>query len=353
MARMLQLRMRMQHTRGFRMSFAHLTAGLRAGLIGAATLAISSVASAQTQWIMASGYPENNFMTQNLRQWVADVEKGSAGKLKITLHTNDTLIKLDSIKSAVQKGQIQGGEIRLGVYGNEDPMYVLDGVPFLASTYDEAWKLMEFQHPYFRNIMQKSGMRITGYQIWPSQGFYTKVPVNTVDDFKGKKIRIYSTATQRMASLLGFQATILPFAEIPQAFSSGLIEALFTSAQTGSDIQAWDNTKYFTNVGAILSKNAIVFNEKAYSRLPGDVQKVVEKASDDFTKRSWKMSSAAAEEKTALLKKNGMVISEAPPPVIAAMKKVGEQMAQEWKNAASGDSAAVLNLYMASQAKTN
>lgn len=322
--------------------------------IGAAlALALSTAASAQTSWIMASGYPENNFMTQNLRQWVGDVEKASAGKLKITLHTNDTLIKLDSIKTAVQRGQIQGGEIRLGVYGNEDSMYILDGVPFLASTYDEAWKLMEYQHPYFRNVLAKGGMRITGYQIWPSQGFYTKTPVATVDDFKGKKIRIYSTATQRMASLLGFQATILPFAEIPQAFSSGLIEALFTSAQTGSDIQAWDNTKYFTNVGAILSKNALVFNEKAYAKLSPELQKVVEKASDDFTKRSWALSKAAHEDKMAVLKKNGMTVSEAPPAVVGAMKKVGEQMAQEWKNAAGADSVAVLNLYMASQSKTN
>lgn len=336
------------------MSFAFRRTGMIAGLIGAlATLAFAGSAAAQTQWIMASGYPENNFMTQNLRQWVADVEKSTAGKLKITLHTNDSLIKLDSIKAAVQRGQIQGGEIRLGVYGNEDPMYILEGVPFIASTYDEAWKLMEYQHPYFSNVFEKAGMKITGYQVWPSQGFYTKTPVSSVEDFKGKKIRIYSTATQRMASLLGFQATILPFAEIPQAFSTGLIEALFTSAQTGTDIQAWDNTKYFTNVGAILSKNALIFNGRAFSRLSPDLQKAVTTASEAYTKRSWEMSQRAHEEKAAILKKNGMTVSEAPPTLVAAMKKVGEQMAQEWKGSASADAIAVLTLYQSASAKTN
>lgn len=336
------------------MSFEFPTTTLKAALFAAgATLALSTTAMAQTAWIMASGYPENNFMTQNLREWVKDVEKGTAGKLKITLHTNDSLIKLDSIKSAVQRGQIQGGEIRLGVYGNEDPMYILDGTPFLASTYDEAWKLMEYQHPYFQSIMDKAGMVISGYQVWPSQGFYTKTPVATVDDFKGKKIRIYSTATQRMASLLGFNATILPFAEIPQAFSTGLIESLFTSAQTGTDIQAWDNTKYFTNVGAILSKNALIINKRAYTRLSPAEQKVVDTASAAYTKRSWELSKAAHEEKAAILKKNGMTVSEAPPAVIDAMKKVGAQMTQEWKATANPDAIAVVNLYAAAQAKTN
>jgi TRAP-type C4-dicarboxylate transport system substrate-binding protein len=317
-----------------------------------ATLALSTGAAAQTSWIMASGYPENNFMTQNLRKWAEDVEKGSGGKLKITLHTNDSLIKLDSIKSAVQRNQVQGGEIRLGVYGNEDPMFILDGVPFVASTYDDAWKLMEAQQPYFKALFDKAGMVIGGYQVWPSQGFYTKTPVKTVDDFKGKKIRIYSTATQRMASLLGFNATILPFAEIPQAFSTGLIEALFTSAQTGVDIQAWDNTRNFTNVGAILSKNALIFSKRAFTALPADQQKVVLDASDAFTKRSWELSKGAHEAQSATLAKNGMTVAEAPPGVVDAMKKVGAQMAGEWKATASPEAVAVLDKYMAG-AKTN
>jgi TRAP-type transport system periplasmic protein len=335
------------------MSFITKASAWKAAIAGVATsLALMGTAVAQTQWVMASGYPENNFMTQNLRKWVEDVEKGTNGKLKITLHTNDSLIKLDSIKSAVQRGQVQGGEIRLGVYGNEDPMYILDGVPFLASTYEEAWKLMMAQDPYFKSLFDKAGMVITGYQVWPSQGFFTKFQVKSVDDFKGKKIRIYSTATQRMATLLGFNATILPFAEIPQAFSTGLIEALFTSAQTGTDIQAWDNTKYFTDVGAILSKNGLIFNKRAFSALSPADQKVVTDASAAYTKRSWEMSKAAGDEKAAVLKKNGMVVEGGPPAVIAAMKKVGVTMADEWKATASPAAVAILNSYMAGQ-KTN
>jgi TRAP-type C4-dicarboxylate transport system substrate-binding protein len=338
---------------GIVMSLISKFSALKATVLAAgASLALAGTAAAQTQWIMASGYPENNFLTQNLRKWVEDVEKGTSGKLKITLHTNDSLIKLDSIKSAVQRGQVQGGEIRLGVYGNEDPMFILDGVPFVASTYEEAWKLMELQDPYFKGLFDKAGMVITGYQVWPSQGFYTKTPVNSVEDFKGKKIRIYSTATQRMATLLGFNATILPFAEIPQAFSTGLIEALFTSAQTGVDIQAWDNTKYFTDVGAILSKNALIFNKRAFAALPAAEQKVVTDAAAAYTKRSWEMSKMAGDEKAAVLKKNGMTVTGGPPAVLAAMKKVGVQMADEWKATASPAAIAVLTAYMSGQ-KTN
>ena len=221
---------------------------------------------------MASGYADANFHTRNIRAFIDDVEKGTDGALEITLNSNDTLIKLDAIKRAVQAGQIPIGEIRLGVYGNEDPMYILAGLPFIAPDYATAWLLKDLQKPYFDAQFEKNGMKILYYAPWPGQGFYTKFPVNETADFKGKNLRIYSTATRKMGEMLGFNATLLPFAEIPQAFSTGLIEALFTSPQTGIDIQAWDNTSNFTYAGAILSKSCVVVNLKAWNRLDADTR---------------------------------------------------------------------------------
>ncbi|MEM6944781.1 MAG: TRAP transporter substrate-binding protein DctP, partial [Pseudomonadota bacterium] len=234
--------------------------------IGAfAALALwANVAAAQT-WIMASGYPEDNFHTKNIRLFIEDIAANS--DLEIELQSNDTLIKLDAIRTAVQRGQVPIGEIRLGVYGNEDPMFILAGLPFIASTYAEAWLLKDLQREYFNAKFAEIGLRVLYYSPWPGQGFYTQSAVGGLGDFDGKKLRIYSTATQKMGELLGFQATILPFAEIPQAFSTGLIEALFTSPQTGIDVQAWDNTSHFTYAGAIFSKNAVVVSEAMFQAL--------------------------------------------------------------------------------------
>ena len=320
-------------------------------LLGAtlALAALAGPASAATEWVMATGYPDSNFFTKNIKMFIDEVEKKSGGDLKITLHSNDTLIKHDNIKRAVQAGQIQIGEVRLGVYGNEDPMYILSGVPFVASTYDEAWTLKNEQKPYFDKLFSKNGMRVLYYGPWPGQGFYTKTPVATVDDFKGKKLRIYSTATQKMGEMLGFQATILPFAEVPQAFSTGLIEALFTSPQTGIDVQAWDNTKYFTMAGAIYSKNAVIVNERAWRQLPAPVQEAVGAAATAAEKRAWEMSAATTDEQMKILAGNGMTVQNAPAPIIAKMKEIGKVMVEDWKKTASPEAIAVLDAYYAKQ----
>ena len=315
-------------------------------LAAAVTVAGLSTAAAATSWTMVSGYPEESFLTKNIRQFIAEVEKETKGELKIDLRSNDTLIKHDAIKRAVQAGQVPIGEIRLGVYGNESPMYILDSLPNIAANYEEATLLMEAGKPFFDKLFGKNGMRIITYVAWPGQGFYTKTPASTPADFKGKKLRIYSAATQKMGDMLGFQSTILPFAEVPQAFSTGLIEALFTSAQTGTDTQAWDNVKYFTYSGTMHNKNAIIVNERAFRALGKDIQKVVLDAGERATKRGWEMSKKANDEKIETLKANGMVVTEASPAIQEALQKVGKTMMQEWSNTAAPEERAVLEAYL-------
>jgi TRAP-type transport system periplasmic protein len=307
--------------------------------------AAATTAAAETKWIMASGYADSNFMTQNIRAFIDDVNAATNGALDITLHSNGALIKLDGIRRAVQTDQIQIGEIRLGSYSNEDPMYNLAGLPFVAGDYESAWKLMQAQRPYFDVLFDRLGFKALAYQPWPGQGFYTKFPVTGLDDFKGAKLRIYSKATQDMGNALGFEATILPFAEIPQAFATGLIDALFTSPQTGIDIQAWDNTDHFTAVGAIYTKNAIIVNKDAFEALSPEVQAAVVAAGEAATRRGWEMSEAVYAEQLDILAQNGMTVTQAPDEVIARLREIGATMMEQWRTTASPEAIAVLEAY--------
>lgn len=313
-------------------------------------LAIGMSASAATTWIMASGYPEDNFLTQNIRTFIDEVDKESKGRLKIDLRSSDTLIKLDAVKRAVQVGQVPIGEIRMGVYGNEGPMYILDSLPNIAKDYNEAMLLTEAQKPFFNSLFAKNGMRIITYVAWPGQGFYTKGPVSIPADFKGKKLRIYSPATQKMGELLGFQPVTLPFSEITQAFASGLIESLFTSAQTGTDTQAWENTKYFTYTGTMHNKNAIIVSERAFRALEGDLQKILLEAGERATQRGWELSKKANKEKLDTLRSHGMAVTDASPAIQDAMQKVGETMMEDWRKAASPEERQVLDAYVKARA---
>jgi TRAP-type transport system periplasmic protein len=113
----------------------------------AGLLAVSGFVSAQTKWDLPAAYPATNFHTVNMTQFAADVDKATAGKLKITVHANASLFKAPEIKRAVQGGQAQLGEILLVNFQNEWQPFGADGLPFLADSYDESMKLYKAQKP--------------------------------------------------------------------------------------------------------------------------------------------------------------------------------------------------------------
>jgi len=118
-----------------------------------------------------------------------------------------------------------------------------------------------------------------------------------------------------MGEMLGFDATILPFAEIPQAFSTGLIEALFTSPQTGIDIQAWDNTSNFTYAGDIFSKNAVIVSEKYFAALSPEDQAGILAAAAKAELRAWEMSAQTTAAHIKVPTDNGMPAAKPPEEV--------------------------------------
>lgn len=81
-----------------------------AAALGAVTSLSITQASAQTKWDLPTAYPASNFHTENLNQFVADVDRATGGKLKIQVHPNASLFKAPEIKRAVQGGQAQAGK---------------------------------------------------------------------------------------------------------------------------------------------------------------------------------------------------------------------------------------------------
>src|SRR3546814_18664573 len=78
-----------------------------------------------------------------------------------------------------------------------------------------------------------------------------------------------------MAGLRGSIATIGEAAEIPQAFSTGVVDAMVTSGATGLRTKAWDFSTSYSDLTAWLPKNMIFVNKRA-SRGAPDAQRVAE-----------------------------------------------------------------------------
>jgi TRAP-type C4-dicarboxylate transport system substrate-binding protein len=287
-------------------------------------------ASAQTKWDLATAYPATNFHTENVNQFAADIDKASAGKLKITVHANAALFKAPEIKRAVQGGQAQAGEILLVNYQNEWPLFGADGLPFLADSYDGAMKLYKAQKPLLEKKLAEQGMLLLYSVPWPPQGIYTKKPLSSAADLKGIKWRAYSPATSRIAELVGAQPVTVQAAEVSQAFATGVVESMMSSGSTGWDAKLHEHVKYWYDTQAWLPKNAILVNKAAFDALDAPTKAAVQKAAADAETRGWAASQKANGETLEKLKGGGMQILPPPPALKADMKKVGDTLLKEW-----------------------
>ena len=300
---------------------------------------------AQTKWDLPAAYPANNFHTENLTQFAADVDKATAGKLKITVHANASLFKAPEIKRAVQGGQAQIGEILLVNYQNEWQIFGADGLPFLADSYDGSMKLYQAQKPALEKKLGEQGMMLLYAVAWPPQGIYVKKPIASAADLKGVKWRAYSPATARIAELVGAQPVTVQAAELSQAMATGVVESYMSSGATGYDTKTYEHIKYFVDTQAWLPKNAVIVNKSAFDALDKPTQAAVLKAGADAEARGWTISKAKNTEYLELLKKNGMTIAPPTPQLKADLKKVGDTMLKEWLDKAGPEGQAIVDTF--------
>jgi len=318
---------------------------LRTLLVTLATAALAPTVAAQVKWDLPTAYPATNFHTENIQQFAADIDRATGGKLKITVHPNASLFKAPEIKRAVQGGQVQAGEILLVNFENEDPIYGLDGVPFLATSYSASFKLYRASKKALEARLAKQGMKLLYTVPWPPQGIFTKRTLSSAADMKGLKWRAYSPATSKIAELVGAQPVTVQAAEVSQALATGVIDSMMTSGATGYDSKTYEHIKNFYDTQAWIPKNAVIVSQQAFDALDKPTQAAVLKAAADAEARGWKISEEKNGWYLAQLKDKGMAILAPSEQLTADLRKVGNYMLAEWQRKAGEDGRRVIEAY--------
>lgn len=314
-----------------------------AAVIAMSGLAIS--AQAQTKWNLPAAYPATNYHTENLIWFAEEVKKATGGKLEITVHPGASLFKAPEIKRAVATGQAQIGEVLISIHENEDPVFGLDTIPFLASSFEESRKLWEAQKPAIAKKLDSQGIMLLFSVPWGPQGIYAKKDINTVEDMKGLKMRAYNVGTTRIAELVGAQPVTIQAAELPQALATGTVNAFMTSGSTGYDSKVWETMSHWYDVQGWIPKNVTFVNKAAFNALPKDQQEAILTAAKAAEDRGWKLGPEKAQWYVNELKAKGMKVLPPGPELKAGLKKIGDQLTDDWIKKAGADGKAVVDAY--------
>lgn len=318
---------------------------LRRSLLAIAMLGGLTAAQAETVWDMPTAYPGTIFHTENIVKFAEEVRKGTGGELKIVVHPAGSLFKANEIKRAVQGGQAQIGEVIISSLANEDPIYGIDSIPFLATSYAQARKLSDLSQGAIAAKLARQGMKLLYTVPWPPQGLYTNGPIRSISDLRGLKMRAYNPATARIAELVSAQGMTIQSAEFGQALATGVVNSYITSAATGYDMKAWENSKYFYDTQAWLPKNMVFVSQKAFDALSPANRQAVLKAADAAAERGWKVSQEQAKWYVEQLAAHGMKVSAPSPELATGLKEVGDKMVAEWLSKAGADGKRIIEAF--------
>ena len=315
------------------------------GLALSLALGLASPAAAQTKWNLPAAYPADNYHSENLGFFAKEVEKETGGKLQITVHPGASLFKAPEIKRAVATGQAQMGEVLISIHENEDPIFGLDTIPFLASSYADVKKLYEARKAAMAAKLDSQGIMLLYAVPWGPQGLYAKKDINSIDDLKGLKMRAYNVGTTRTAELAGAQGVTIQAAELPQALATGTVNAFMTSGATGYDSKVWETMTHYYDCKAWVPNNVILINKAAFAGLDKPTQDGVLKAAAAAEARGWKIAEEKAGWYVAQLKAKGMKVEQPSPTLMAGLKKIGDQLTADWIAKAGPTGKAVVDAY--------
>jgi TRAP-type C4-dicarboxylate transport system substrate-binding protein len=318
---------------------------IKAFALAACVTAFAAPVMAQTKWNLPAAYPADNPHSVNLIAFAKDVADATGNKLQITVHPAASLFKAPEIKRAVSTGQAQIGEVLISLHENEDPLFGIDVVPFLATSYPASKKLWLASKPAIEKKLASQGLMLLFAVPWGPQGIYAKKDLNTVEDMKGLKWRAYNVGTARIADLVGAQPVTIQAAELPQALATGVVNSFMSSGATGYDSKVWETLTHFYDTRAWIPRNVTFVNKAAFDALDKPTQETVLRLAKVAEDRGWQVWDSKTEWYHEEIAKKGMKVLKPSPALEAGFKKIGEQLTADWLKRAGAEGQAVVEAY--------
>ncbi len=219
--------------------------------------------------------------------------------------------KLKGNVKAVNELNLKGTELlRLLKQGVFDftfalPIYVEDGgaivealdIAGVARDYKMAKDISEIWLPEMQKVMkEKHNAIILGTHTWPEQDFYCKGDVKSVEDLKGKKVRVQGTSQADLVSAFGATGVTIAFAEVVPALEKGVVDCGITGTMPAYKAKWPEVTNSLFRLPVGFTAGMLVANLNMWNKLSPDTQALIQKEVAELEARSWKSTQAETED---------------------------------------------------------
>lgn len=294
----------------------HASRFCRLTVVLSAALGVCATGAAQAQQIKWSvGFVNANGSSYlaTLKDVPARIEKATQGRLKMELY--DTLVAGAEQPAAVRDGRLDASFAVSPWLSAEAPYINFGHLPGLLTDVGQYQKMLD---PLLRDEMAKvwrdkyrAHQVMTG--VFEDQCIISRVPLRTVGDFAGKKVRVHNTEAAALMAKLGAAPTPVPFGEIVPALQRGIVDIVMTSVGTANGFGFHTVAKNVSlwRIGTIVPWSLVV-NQAAWDKLPAELKAAVQKEARAIEDEHFARHAGYSRQSIEAMVKNGMTLYEAP-----------------------------------------
>ncbi len=173
-------------------------------------------------------------------EWVPKLEAMTNGSLTVELLPVDAVVPRRETPEAIGVGILDGDLTSINYFAGIDPAFALMGD--LIAGYDSADQIQAFcAQGGGKEMLQKlmdehyPGVHVVGCGAYAREAFVSKVPVRTVEDLKGLKIRSPEGLAADVFKRAGAAPVSMSGSETYGALEKGVIDAADNSAYANND----------------------------------------------------------------------------------------------------------------------
>src|SRR3989449_586761 len=237
-------------------------------VIALLALCAGGVAVAQPQaarWVLANEYPATSLPGEGDAYFAKAVADRVAGKLVIDAQADaKSGFKSREQLKAVAESKLAMADSFAGALGDEDPIFLLSSLPFVAANAPEARRLYELAKPRYEAVLKGFNQKLLYSTPWPASGIWAKSAVDTPEAVAKLKIRTYDKTGTDLMTALGATASVVSFADLTAKLKSGEIDAVLSSGDGGAGRRFWEYLPHFTEINYAMPLSLTTVNLDAW-----------------------------------------------------------------------------------------
>lgn len=238
--------------------------------------------------VLETGFPRTSGQSWGGtgKPWTEAVVKRTDGAVVFETHFGGELATLTDMVKATSSGLVQVGSPYVGYFPSQFPVEALLGTlnypGFSPSdpTRMVITRVLFAEVPAFNEAYKKNNIKKIFTVSVPNVGVVARVPVSTLNDFKGLKIRTFGKYMSLTLRAAGAVPVTMGYSEMLDALSKKVVDGTITNFAKARDDKMHEIARHViwlgtTNMPAHVIPYSYVMNLDVWNKLPQEIKRIM------------------------------------------------------------------------------